>query len=308
MFMLTEEIDSIDWKARMYPTYKSWLTVLYWTNCVIAVLYILVYSIFFQLVGGGIFSDYSSGNVAMARGGIITHVVGGIIFLVTGYLQFNKRVRQKYPDFHRTVGYVYMFMIGVMCIGIFVVLASYGSLGKSVSLFWIVGVYPYWLYVHVDGLVSIWRKDIARHRRMMFRGFCFGNGIIWMRLPFFTLLLVNFSTVQVSLADAFWIVSLMAIGVSELYVVVEKFFLPPPVVYLKDQKSFFMATTGMPGQAMAPVGIEVDECEMLPDQTSMKFTFRVKNHHQVRQFCKRASKQKQALRPAECYAFFWTAG
>jgi ferredoxin-NADP reductase len=117
---------------------------------------------------------------------------------------------------------------------------------------------------------------------MMFRGFCFGNGIIWMRLPFFTLLIINTSTVQVSLANAFWIVSFLAVGVSEFYVALDKFFLPPPARYFKDHKrSFNISTTGLPGQGMAPVEIEVDECELLPDNTSMKFTFRVKNHHQV---------------------------
>jgi hypothetical protein len=128
MFMLTKEINSAEFKARWYPTYKTILTAFYWFNCTIAMLYVLVYNLFLQILGGGILHDYDSGNVSTARTGIFLHVGAGMLYLVVGYIQFNKNLRIKYPRYHRMAGYVYLWMVLIMCVGIVVVLLSRGSL------------------------------------------------------------------------------------------------------------------------------------------------------------------------------------
>ena len=247
----------------------------YWICFGIAMGYVFVYNIWYMFSLGVFEEEYSRGDIIMAHAGLFIHAICGILLLFCGYLQFNSKARMYYPFLHRVSGYYYLFMSLLMMVGIVIIFISGGSLSTPVSGIWWSVSMLYWIYTHADGLVSIFRKDILRHRRMMFRGFTFANSIIWTRLPVLTLQLVYKLTPAAALATGFWLGAAAAVIVAEIYIGLDKYFMPDPIIYLEDGRSFYTTQSHMPGEGTSPTAVSVLSITPLADDKSLHLTLRI---------------------------------
>lgn len=247
----------------------------YWVCFGLAMGYIFVYNVWYMFYRGTYRYEYHTGNLWMAHCGLFMHAVCGILLLFCGYLQFNSKARMHYPFLHRLSGYYYLFMCTVMMIGIIVILSSGGSLSATTSGFWFSVSMLYWIYTHADGLISIFRKDILRHRRMMFRGFTYANSIIWTRLPVLTLMYLYGLPPAEALATGFWVGSAFAVIVAEVYIGLDKHFMPDPIIYLEDGRSFYTTQSQMPGEGTAPTAISIMSITPLKDGKSAHLKLKI---------------------------------
>lgn len=282
---LERRFHTNDSKIMNFSQWQDWNQILYWICFGIGMGYIFVYNIWYMFMNA-INEEYppNKGNQAMAHAGVFIHACCGILLIFCGYLQFNEKARMYYPFLHRVSGYYYLFMCLIMMLGIVVIYCSGGSLNTPASAFWWATCMPYWIYTHADGFVSILRKDILRHRRMMFRGFCFGNSIIWTRLPVLTLMYVYQLTPSTALATGFWFGSTLAIVAAEVYIALDKHFMPDPIIYMDDGRSFYTTQSQMPGEGTAPTAVSVISITPLPDGKSAHLTLKIQDCQEMMYF------------------------
>lgn len=93
------------------------------------------------------------------------HILLGGLALLIGWLQFNKRLRIRNPQLHRTIGKIYL--IAALLSGVSAIyLAFYATGGIIASLgFALLGIL--WTGISVQGYFLIRRGEIARHQKWM---------------------------------------------------------------------------------------------------------------------------------------------
>ena len=107
---------------------------------------------------------------------IALHVLAGIVFVLTGPVQFAHRIRIRWPRAHRISGRLYVASgLGVVGAGLWMnqVYPAYGGALK----YW--GVLGFGLLFLVSigmALRAIFRRDIQRHRIWMSRAIALGLG------------------------------------------------------------------------------------------------------------------------------------
>lgn len=111
----------------------------------------------------------------------LMHVVPGIIFLVLGPFQFMGKIREKWVNFHRWSGRV--FMANCLFIGIsglvMAVLFPYAGVSEQIAVFLFGFVF---LFSVFKALYHIRRYEIEEHREWMIRVFSIGLGIAVIRI------------------------------------------------------------------------------------------------------------------------------
>jgi uncharacterized membrane protein len=106
----------------------------------------------------------------------LLHVVPGIIFMVLGPFQFIGKIRERFRNFHRWSGRI--FMINSVLIGIsglvIVVLFPFAGLSEQIATFVFATVFLFSIYKALD---HIKKYEIEEHREWMIRVFSIGLGI-----------------------------------------------------------------------------------------------------------------------------------
>lgn len=123
-----------------------------------------------------------------------THIIPGGIALLTGWVQFHKRFREKHIRLHRSIGKVYVASVllsapGGIYIGFF---ANSGFI--AAAGFVALGIC--WFYTTLMGYITIRRGAVEQHRRMMMYSYaaCFAAVTLRIWFPLFMALTGDYDT------------------------------------------------------------------------------------------------------------------
>ena len=111
----------------------------------------------------------------------LLHVIPGIIFMVLGPLQFMSKIREKFINFHRWIGRIFMadcVFIGFSGI-VMVVLFPFAGLSEQLAVFLFATAFLFSVY---EALSHIRKYEIEQHREWMIRVFSIGLGISLIRV------------------------------------------------------------------------------------------------------------------------------
>ncbi|MDT8067146.1 MAG: DUF2306 domain-containing protein [Terriglobia bacterium] len=100
---------------------------------------------------------------------IFLHGIPGAIALLSAPIQFSSRIRNRYPVFHRTTGYVYFVSVLIAApLGMYVArLLSSNPVSYTIS--WVHG--GCWLLCTLIAIKLVRNRDITRHREWMMRSY-----------------------------------------------------------------------------------------------------------------------------------------
>lgn len=110
----------------------------------------------------------------------LLHILPGMIFLVLGALQFVKKIRKNYINFHRWSGRIYLMLglvIGISAIIMSITIRFGGYAESSANI--IFG--SFFLFSLGKAYSSIRRKDFVLHREWMIRAYAIGLAVATMR-------------------------------------------------------------------------------------------------------------------------------
>jgi uncharacterized membrane protein len=113
-----------------------------------------------------------------------THIFFGGIALLTGWSQFSKKLRNRYLDFHRTLGKVYVIVVTISGVtGLYIALFANGGL---ISILGFSGLAIAWLFTTTQAYLAIRKKDITQHEEWMIRSYAVTFAAVTLRiwLPF----------------------------------------------------------------------------------------------------------------------------
>lgn len=113
------------------------------------------------------------------------HIAFGGLALLIGWPQFNRNWREKYLNFHRNLGK--MYMITVLIGGITGLIIAYNATGglSTQAGFALLGVL--WLFTTAKGYLSIKNKKVSAHENWMIRSYalCFAGVTLRLWIPLF---------------------------------------------------------------------------------------------------------------------------
>ncbi len=110
----------------------------------------------------------------------LLHILPGMIFLVLGALQFVKKIRLNYINFHRWSGRIYL-SLGLV-IGLSAIAMSYTiRFGGYVETAAVTVFGSFFLFSLGKAYCHIRRKEFASHREWMIRAYAIGLAVATMR-------------------------------------------------------------------------------------------------------------------------------
>lgn len=157
---------------------------------VLAVLSILIglYPLLYFLVdmSAGLLSFKSSTLLAnpVWNAGFYSHIIFGGITLLTGWVQFSKKLRDKNLKLHRRIGTVYVAAALISALsGIYVGIYATGGL-ISAAGFMSLGII--WFFTTLQAYRYARAADVVRHQKMMRFSYaaCFGAVTLRLWMPF----------------------------------------------------------------------------------------------------------------------------
>lgn len=133
----------------------------------------------------------------------LMHVVPGIVFMVLGPFQFIGKIREKFRNFHRWSGRI--FMINCIFIGIsglvMAILFPFAGIIEQIAIFFFAFAFLFSIY---KAFYHIRKYEIQQHREWMIRVFSIGLGISTIRILIALLLLfTNYKQIDF-FAWVFW--------------------------------------------------------------------------------------------------------
>lgn len=137
--------------------------------------------------------------------GFYTHIIFGGIALLTGWIQFNERVRTSRVTVHRSIGKVYVFTAIISSsAGIYIALYATGGMVPSLGfmclgLFWFSSTYKAYL--------SIKQKNIDTHQKFMIYSYsaCLAAVTLRIYLPLLTMAFHDFTKAYFIVAWLCWL-------------------------------------------------------------------------------------------------------
>lgn len=140
---------------------------------------------FFADMSAGLLSTKSSALLANGawNAGFYTHIIFGGLALLTGWVQFSKKLRDTHLKWHRRIGKVYVAaallssLVGI-CIGFYATGGAIASAGFiSLGLVWFFTTLQAYRYAK--------SAEVTKHRRMMYFSYaaCFGAVTLRIWLP-----------------------------------------------------------------------------------------------------------------------------
>lgn len=124
--------------------------------------------------------------------GFYGHIFFGGVALAIGWVQFSKKLREKYLSKHRTIGKVYIIsaLISGSC-GVFIAFNATGGLITMLG-FMCLGVL--WLYTTIKAYLAVRKGDLQLHEGFMIYSYaaCFAAVTLRVWLPLLTIALQDF--------------------------------------------------------------------------------------------------------------------
>lgn len=145
------------------------------------------------------------------------HIVPGALFLTFAPFQFSARLRARHLSLHRWCGRALVILALLAGLSAFPLgLPSYGGPVESSATILFGTLF---LVAVGRAFVAIRRRDVARHREWMIRGFSIAIGISTIRIVTSILSIITPAmSVQELIALSFWIGWTLMVGVAELWV------------------------------------------------------------------------------------------
>lgn len=152
---------------------------------------------------------------AFAEPWLVIHVIGGVVALVVGPLQFIAAIRTRWPRFHQATGLTYIAATAVAAPAGLVL--SFGTTAGPVAGAGFAALGLLTLYFTGQGLRTALARRFDEHREWMLRSYALTAAAITLRLmiPASFLLQLDFSTAYRVIAWACWLTNLALV---ELYI------------------------------------------------------------------------------------------
>jgi uncharacterized membrane protein len=112
--------------------------------------------------------------------GFYLHISFGGLSLLTGWSQFNKKLRARKIRLHRMLGYIYgvsVLISGVSAFGI-----SFNATGGIISATGFAALAVGWLFTTTTAIVKVRNRNISDHRKWMIRSYCLTFAAVTLRL------------------------------------------------------------------------------------------------------------------------------
>jgi len=109
-----------------------------------------------------------------------SHVAPGLVFLLSGPVQFMSGIRRRYPALHRWMGRLFVaaaLVVGVTALAMSPQMPIGGPLETAASSFF----GAFFLFALGKAFVAIRRREFARHRQWMIRTYAIGLAIATIR-------------------------------------------------------------------------------------------------------------------------------
>lgn len=137
------------------------------------------------------------------------HIICGGLALLTGWIQFSEKIRNRYLHYHRTLGKFYVVVVLLSAIGGFYV-ALFASGGWIASAGFICLALA-WFYTTYKGYRSARNNQILLHRKMMTYSFAASFAAVTLRiwLPLLMAVTGNFLVAYPIVAWLCWMPNLM---------------------------------------------------------------------------------------------------
>jgi len=143
---------------------------------------------------------------------IVAHVVGGMLALLVGPLQFVPGIRLRWPRVHRVMGRAYLAGIALGGVaGLWMARLAYGG---PVAQAGFAALAVAWLTTSVLALVRIRSGDVDAHRAWMIRSFALTFAAVTLRLelPLLTVVGLPFEVAYATVAWLCWVPNLLVAG------------------------------------------------------------------------------------------------
>lgn len=139
------------------------------------------------------------------------HITGGMLAIITGPFQFVKKLRNKFLNFHRFLGKIYIVSILILAAPSGLLMAFYAEGGTiAVIGFFVMAVL--WMITTYKAYQTIKKKDIFGHQKWMYRSFALTFAAVTLRLyvPFASAILgISDFIVEASSAWVSWLPNLV---------------------------------------------------------------------------------------------------
>ena len=141
--------------------------------------------------------------------GFYTHIVLGGLALLTGWSQFNKKIRTKKLRLHRLLGKIYVVSVFLSAIAGFYI-AFFATSGIIASVGFIM-LALLWFYTTLRAYMYIRNLNIDKHQEMMIYSYalCFAAVTLRIWLPLLTMLFHDFTPAYRIVAYLCWVPNLI---------------------------------------------------------------------------------------------------
>jgi uncharacterized membrane protein len=140
----------------------------------------------------------------------VPHVLGGLVAILAGPLQFWPRIRSRHPKIHRITGRVYLSAIVIGALGgMWLALTTAGPAPYAAGLF---ALALAWLLTSSMAFFAIKRRDFVQHKEWMIRSYVVTFSFVTYRVfgvMMGPLELGTFAEVNIVLAWASWALPLL---------------------------------------------------------------------------------------------------
>jgi uncharacterized membrane protein len=152
----------------------------------------------------------------------LAHVLPAMLFMVLGPLQFVRSLRSKYPQIHRWSGRIFLTASAV--VGITGLTMAFGKTIGGIDEKAAIALFgTFFLIALAKALWHALRRDFARHREWMIRGYAIGLAVATIRpimATFFAAALMRGHTPEPKefFGTAFWIGFTLQLIAAEIWV------------------------------------------------------------------------------------------
>jgi len=137
------------------------------------------------------------------------HIFLGSLALLTGWTQFNRKLRQEHIRLHRNLGRIYVtacLLSGIA--GLYLALFATGGLVASLGF---AGLATAWLFTTGKAFLAIRQKRISEHQRWMIRSYALTFAAVTLRLwlPLSGMLQIDFAVAYPVISWLCWVPNLL---------------------------------------------------------------------------------------------------
>jgi uncharacterized membrane protein len=140
---------------------------------------------------------------------LYTHIISGGISILIGWIQFSKKIQQKYLNLHRNIGKTYLVSALICSLsGIYV---GFYATGGFISAAGFITVACIYFYTTLQGFLSIKKGQIIQHQNFMTYSYAVCLSAVSLRLatPTAYLLGLDYTSSYQVIAWMAWIPNLM---------------------------------------------------------------------------------------------------